>query len=153
MVFPQKGPTYRRPSADPLRNYSSDFHYSPSTADEHVEIFPQFSSDWLPSGGLQLRWSDVSAGLRTKSSDDPMVPILREIFQNSLVMHKFSSVFCWAESNLPLLADLSWPIQAHAATFALIPYYNVPDPLTGEEDATKPSKTFRKIAPWAWTSI
>ena len=32
----------------------------------------------------------------------------------------------------------SRPIQAHAATFALIPHYNVPDPPTNEEDATMP---------------
>ena len=30
----------------------------------------------------------------------------------------------------------SRPIQAHAATKALIPYCNIPDPPTSEEDAT-----------------
>ena len=43
---------------------------------------------------------------------------------------------CCVEGNLPLLSDLSWPIQAHVATRALIPHYNVPDPLTDEGDAT-----------------
>ena len=76
-----------------------------------------------------------------------MIPILRGIFQNSLVMHKFSSVFCWVEDNLPLLADLSWPIQAHAITFALIPFCNVPDPSTNKEDATNHQKPLGKLAP------
>ena len=87
--FHKKGLTYRRPLADHLHNCGSDFHCSSPTTDEHVEIFPQFSSDWLPSGGLQLRWSDVSARLQTKSSNNPIIPILREVFQNSLVMHRF----------------------------------------------------------------
>ena len=54
--------------------------------------------------------------------------------------------FYWAKGNLPLLANLLWPIQAHAATRALIPYYNVPDPQTDEEDAIITKHT-RKIAP------
>ena len=62
-------------------------------------------------------------------------------------MDRFSFIFCWVEDNLPLLVDLSWPIQAHAVTFALIPYYNIPDPLTSEEDATKQTKTSKQIAP------
>ena len=75
-------------------------------------------------------------------------------------LQKFSTKFSiiivdlyWAEGNLPLLAGFPWlseaqccndgsvtassrPVQAHAATFALIPYCNIPDPPTGEEDAT-----------------
>ena len=73
-----------------------------------------------------------------------MIPILRGIFQNSLVMHRFSSVFpsfFWTVGNLPLLSDLSWPIQAHAVTRALIPFYHIPDPLTGKEDATNTKHT------------
>ena len=42
----------------------------------------------------------------------------------------------WAEGKLPLLADLSWPIQAHAIISVLMPQCNIPKPPTGEEDAT-----------------
>ena len=76
-----------------------------------------------------------------------MIPILRGIFQTSLVMHRFSSNLCWAEGNLPQLVDLSWPIQAHAATIALIPHCNVPNPPSGEEDATKTIKNLWENSP------
>ena len=58
-------------------------------------------------------------------------------------MWNFSNI-CWEEGNLPQVADLSWSIQAHAATFSLIPHCNVPNPQTGKEDATKPSKHLGK---------
>ena len=74
-------------------------------------------------------------------------------FLNFPVIHPFSPSFFWAVGNLPLLAishgplrpkccnissftTSSRPIQSHATTRALIPHCNVPDPPTGEEDAT-----------------
>ena len=70
-----------------------------------------------------------------------MVPTLRQFF----FVWKFSDLY-WEEGDLLLLSDLSWPIQAHAATSALIPYCNVPDPPTGQEDATK-HQTYGHLAP------
>ena len=60
-------------------------------------------------------------------------------------MSQFSDC-CYAEGNLLLLSDLSWPIQAHAITRALIPHCNVPDPPTDEEDTTI-SQTIRESSP------
>ena len=54
--------------------------------------------------------------------------------------------FCWAERNTASVPVSLWSIQAHAATWALIPHCNVPDSPTSEEDATM-ALTIRATSP------
>ena len=68
----------------------------------------------------------------------PMFPTLRKFLLKFPIISLISFGFCWAEGNLYLLADSSWPLDARTTTWALIPICNIPNPSIGEEDATMP---------------
>ena len=77
--------------------------------------------------------STTSKVRSTKCSDEPTVQTLRQICG---IFLSSTSNLCWAERNPASVTASSWSIQAHAATWALIPRCHVPNPPTGEEDAT-----------------
>ena len=76
----------------------------------------------------------------------PMISLLRKKIW--IFLPQFSDR-CWAEGNLPLLSYLSWPIQAHAATRALIPHCNVPDPWPAKRMLLY-VKSSGNLTPWTW---
>ena len=107
-----------------LSNPTSIFHR------HFLQFFFQLSS----IGCASTQLSATSKVLPTKYSDESTDQTLRQIFVE-VFCHKLL-ISAGQKEILPLSLHLSCFIQTHAATSSLIPHCNIPDPPTGEEDAT-----------------
>ena len=87
---------------------------------------------------LYRRCSRIALPLHWKSFplSVPMIRLFKHLdkFYGSFLSSNFD--LCWAERSPDSVTASTWSIQAHAATWALIPRCHVPIPPTGEEDAT-----------------